>query len=89
MEIKFVDAENADLLMLAAKLDEYYFEIVGEVHKRYAKYNDPHLFGCRAVVYIDGKPAGCGCWKRIDSAAWRSSASMFCRNTGGRASPAW
>ena len=33
MEIKFVDAENADLLMLAAKLDEYYFEIVGEVHK--------------------------------------------------------
>ena len=66
MEIKFVDAENADLLMLAAKLDEYYFEIVGEVHKRYAKYNDPHLFGCRAVVYIDGKAAGCGCWKRID-----------------------
>ena len=66
MEIKFVDAENADLLMLAAKLDEYYFEIVGEVHKRYAKYNDPHLFSCRAVVYIDGKPAGCGCWKRID-----------------------
>ena len=66
MEIKFVDAENADLLMLAAKLDEYYFEIVGEVHKRYAKYNDPYLFGCRAVVYIDGKPVGCGCWKRVD-----------------------
>ena len=66
MEIKFVDAENADLHLLAAKLDEYYFEIVGEVHKRYAKYNDPHLFGCRAVAYIGGKPAGCGCWKRID-----------------------
>ena len=66
MEIKFVDAENADLLMLAAKLDEYYFAIVGEVHKRYAKYNDPHLFGCRAVVYIDGKSVGCGCWKRVD-----------------------
>ena len=66
MEIKFVDAENADLLMLAAKLDEYYFAIVGEVHKRYAKYNDPYLFGCRAVVHIDGKPVGCGCWKRVN-----------------------
>lgn len=66
MEIRFVDVENADLHLLAAKLDEYYFEIVGEVHKRYAKYNDPHLFGCRAVAYIGGKPAGCGCWKRID-----------------------
>ena len=58
MELRFVDAENTDLLELAGRLDEYYFSIVGEVHRRYAKYNDPHLFGCRLVVYEDGCAAG-------------------------------
>ena len=67
MELRFVDAENTDLLELAGRLDEYYFSIVGEVHRRYAKYNDPHLFGCRLVVYEDGCAAGCGCWKRTDA----------------------
>lgn len=67
MELRFVDAENTDLLELAGRLDEYYISIVGEVHRRYAKYNDPHLFGCRLVVYEDGCAAGCGCWKRTDA----------------------
>ena len=47
-------------------LDEYYFMLVGEVEKRYAKYNLPHLFNCRIVAYEDGRPAGCGAWKKID-----------------------
>ena len=51
---------------LTAALDEYYFMLVGEVEKRYAKYNLPHLFNCRIVAYEDGKPAGCGAWKKID-----------------------
>ena len=34
--------------------------LVGEVEKRYAKYNLPHLFDCRIVAYEDGKPAGIG-----------------------------
>ena len=67
MELRFVDAENTDLLELAGRLDEYYFSIVGEVHRCYAKYNDPHLFGCRLVVYEDGCASGCGCWKRTDA----------------------
>ena len=33
MELRFVDAENTDLLELAGRLDEYYFSIVGEVHR--------------------------------------------------------
>ncbi len=40
--------------------------LVGDVEKRYAKYNLPHLFNCRIVAYEDGKPAGCGAWKKID-----------------------
>ena len=67
MEIRFVDAENADFLALVQQLDAYYFEVVGEVHRRYAKYNDPHLLHARVVAYIDGKAAGCGAWKTTDA----------------------
>ena len=66
MKIEFVDAENADLLSLTHKLDEYYYEIVGEVQRRYEKYNNPQLFACRAVAYMDGQAVGCGCWKALD-----------------------
>lgn len=66
MKIRLVDAENADFLALVQRLDEYYFEVVGEVHRRYAKYNDPHLLDARMVAYQDGKAAGCGAWKKKD-----------------------
>ena len=66
MEIRFVDADNADFLALVQQLDEYYFQVVGEVHRRYAKYNDPHLLNARMAAYQDGKAAGCGAWKKID-----------------------
>ena len=41
MELRFVDAENTDFHSLTARLDEYYFMLVGDVEKRYAKYNLP------------------------------------------------
>ena len=66
LELRFVNAENTDFHDLTAKLDEYYFMLVGDVERRYAKYNLPHLFNCRVVAYEDGKPAGCGAWKQID-----------------------
>ena len=66
MELRFVDAENAEFAELTRQLDEYYFSIVGDVHKKYAKYNDPHLFACRVVAYEGDTAAGCGCWKRVD-----------------------
>lgn len=67
MKIAFVDAENADLLSLTHKLDEYYYEIVGEVQRRYEMYNNPQMFACRAVAYRDEKAVGCGCWKALDA----------------------
>ncbi len=66
MELRFVDAENADFAALANKLDAYYFTLVGDVHLRYAKYNKPCLFGCRVVAYVNGRAAGCGAWKQVD-----------------------
>lgn len=76
LELRFVDAENRDFHNLTAALDEYYFMLVGEVEKRYAKYNLPHLFDCRIVAYEDGKPAGCGAWKKIDEGDIRGQAHL-------------
>lgn len=87
MEIRFVDAENADFLSLVQQLDEYYFEVVGEVHRRYAKYNNPRLLDARMVAYMDGKAAGCGAWKKSTRKPQKSSAFLFLRLFGGRALP--
>lgn len=65
MEIRFVPAESEDFSSLTKLLDEYYFSIVGDVHLRYAKFNLPHLFHSRVVVYENEKAVACGCWKDL------------------------
>lgn len=64
MEIRFADADSRDFRDLTAKLDAYYFELVGEVHLRYAPYNDPANFNCRIVAYEGDTAIACGCWKQ-------------------------
>ena len=66
MELRFVTAENQDYAMLAQKLDEYYFELVGDVQLRYAEANHPKNFACLVVVYEADAPIACGCWKAVD-----------------------
>ena len=66
MELRFVPAENPDFRMLTGKLDEYYLEIVGDVHLRYAPFNLPHKFTSRIVAYENDRPVACGCWKVTD-----------------------
>ena len=66
MELRFVSPESPDFAMLAQKLDEYYFELVGDVQLRYADANRPTNFACRAILYEDNAPVACGCWKAID-----------------------
>ena len=66
MELRIVDKDSADFLMLADKLDEYYFEIVGPVQALYAEVNKPYNMNGLCVVYEDGEPVGCGAWKQID-----------------------
>ena len=66
MEIRIVPPSSADFRMLAAKLDEYYFELVGDVQLRYADANRPENFPCLMVVYEEDAPIACGCWKPID-----------------------
>ena len=68
MNISFVAASSPDFRMLAAKLDAYYFELVGDIQNRYAEVNRPENMTALAVAYEDGVPIACGAWKRIDGA---------------------
>ena len=66
MELKIVGKDSADFIMLADKLDEYYFEIVGPVQARYAEVNKPHNMNGLCVVYEGEEPIACGAWKKVD-----------------------
>ena len=66
MKITFVSAASRDFRSLAAKLDEYYFSLVGEIQNRYAEPNRPENMTALAVAYEDGLPIACGAWKWLD-----------------------
>lgn len=66
MEVRIVATDNQDYAMLAQKLDEYYFELVGDVQLRYAEVNKPYNMNAICVVYEDEQPIACGAWKKID-----------------------
>ena len=67
MKISFVPASSPDFRMLAAKLDAYYFELVGDIQNRYAEVNRPENMTALAVAYENDTPIACGAWKRIDA----------------------
>ena len=65
-EIRFVSARSQDFRALAAKLDAYYFTLVGDIQLQYAEPNRPENMSALVVAY-DGKvPIACGAWKAID-----------------------
>ena len=66
MELRHVAPESTDYALLADKLDAYYFELVGDVHLRYADANRPQNMACRIIAYDGNQPVGVGCWKKVD-----------------------
>ena len=66
MELRFVTADSQDFRSMAAMLDAYYFELVGDIQLRYAEPNRPENMNALAVVYDDEKPIACGAWKAVD-----------------------
>ena len=51
---------------MAAKLDAYYFTLVGEIQNRYAAPNRPENMTALAVAYEGDTPIACGAWKWLD-----------------------
>ena len=65
MQLRCVQAGDRDYKMLADLLDAYYFDVVGDIQKKYALENRPESFACRLVMYDQQIPVGCGCWKAV------------------------
>jgi len=66
MRIEFVTPSSGDFRMLAAKLDAYYFTLVGDIQLQYAEPNRPENMTALAVVYDGETPIACGAWKAVD-----------------------
>ena len=66
VEIRFVTADSADFRMLAAKLDAYYFNLVGDIQLQYAEPNRAENMAALAVCYEGETPIACGAWKAVD-----------------------
>lgn len=66
MELRFVSPKSVDYRMLAKKLDEYYFTLVGDIQNRYADVNRPENMDCLLVAYEGKTAVGCGAWKHVD-----------------------
>ena len=59
-------SDNADFRNLINALDEDLYRRNGEAQLQYRQYNQVDLIDHVVVVYFEGKPVGCGCYKRFD-----------------------
>ena len=68
MPVKFIrtTSENADFRNLISALDEDLYIRNGEAQLKYRQYNQVDSIDHVVVVYFEGKPVGCGCYKRFD-----------------------
>jgi len=56
-------SENPDFRNLIIALDEDLYQRNGEAQLQYRQYNQVDLIDHVIVVYFEGKPVGCGCFK--------------------------
>ncbi len=68
MEISLVrtTSENADFTNLIAALDDDLYQRNGEAQLKYRQYNHVDMINHVVVVYADGRPVGCGAFKKFD-----------------------
>jgi len=59
-------SDNTDFRNLINALDEDLYLRNGEAQLQYRQYNQVDLIDHVVVVYFEGKPVGCGCYKRFD-----------------------
>lgn len=71
MSINFVrtTSENPDFEVLISFLDDDLYQRNGEAQLKYRQYNKVDSIKHVVLVYVDGKPMGCGAFKRFDDCA--------------------
>lgn len=66
MELIRTTSENDDFRNLINALDEDLYQRNGEAQLQYRQYNQVDLIDHVVVVYAEGMPVGCGCYKRFN-----------------------
>jgi len=68
MTVKFIrtTSENPDFRKMVHALDEDLYQRNGEGQKQYQQFNHINHIKHAIVIYLEGKPVGCGCFKRFD-----------------------
>lgn len=66
MQLKRTDSKNPDFIELVSYLDKELQENDGDEHHFYDQYNKIDNIKYALVLYMDGKPVGCGAIKEYD-----------------------
>jgi Acetyltransferase (GNAT) family. len=66
VEIKRTTSESLDFRHLIAALDDDLYLRNGEAQLKYRQYNKVDMIRHVVVIYVDGKPVGCGAFKKFD-----------------------
>jgi GNAT superfamily N-acetyltransferase len=66
--IKFIRSTsvNPDFMSMVNALDEDLNQRNGDIQRQYDQYNKIDHINHAIVIYVDGEPVGCGCFKRFD-----------------------
>ena len=64
--LKRTNSNDADFRSLIVLLDQDLYRINGEIQTDYDQHNMIDYIETVVVAYVDGIPAGCGCFKRFD-----------------------
>jgi len=67
IDIIRTSSTNKDFINLVKELDAYLKIMDGEEHAFYNQFNNIDVLKNVVVVYVDGKPAGCGAIKKFDN----------------------
>lgn len=62
-----MEEDNPALRKLSAELDDFYFALYGDAYHKYLPRNSLTGMAGAAVLYEEGQPIGCCCWKPYDA----------------------
>ncbi|MBV5311754.1 MAG: GNAT family N-acetyltransferase [Prolixibacteraceae bacterium] len=60
-------SDHPDFRTMVNALDEDLYLRNGDTQKQYEQYNQIDKIKHAIVIYLEGKPVGCGCFKRFDN----------------------
>jgi putative acetyltransferase len=66
IEIIRTTSENPDFRAMVIALDEDLYRRNGDIQRQYDQYNQIDHIKHAIVIYVEGKPVGCGCFKPFD-----------------------